>query len=446
MIDHAITFLKLMKWKAHIWLPSYLAWKSKRMLNEQSNSDVIDVMVVVVDHFEPARKEGRAGVQKVRNWCHLYEKTASTHHDSDGIKPQHTWFYRYDYPNFECIQILSEFVFKQLGEIEFHLHHGQDTEESFLATLTEGVEWFNGAGAMVSSEERPQKHFAYIAGNWALDNGRRNPTMSGVNRELMLLRSAGCYADFTFPAFGTNAQPRKVNTIYYAKDTPAPKSYDVGTDVLVGGRQNGDLMIFQGPLYVDWNSRYIENAGIEWFSPFFTNRIDHWISANIHIQGRPEWKFIKLHTHGIQSAENLFEYLDAAFSELERRFKASPFRLHYVTAREAYNIVKAAEAGLSGNPDDFRDFCIKPPVNRRILGNQPYRTAKFSEDHIILENKPSAQCAAFHFNGLPLKAVSGTGISGVEICFDKDELKHLEVTGDRVENLTSDPPFEIRRA
>jgi len=34
--------------------------------------------------------------------------------------------------------------------------------------------------------------------------------------------------------------------------------------------------------------------------------------------------------------------------------------LHYVTAREAYNIAKAAEAGMDGNPDRFRDFLIPP--------------------------------------------------------------------------------------
>ena len=34
------------------------------------------------------------------------------------------------------------------------------------------------------------------------------------------------------------------------------------------------------------------------------------------------------------------------------------YKLHYVTAREAYNIVKAAEAGKAGNPGEYRDFVI----------------------------------------------------------------------------------------
>jgi len=39
--------------------------------------------------------------------------------------------------------------------------------------------------------------------------------------------------------------------------------------------------------------------------------------------------------------------------------------LHYVTAREAYNIVKAAEYGLEGNPNQFRDFIIQPYENSK---------------------------------------------------------------------------------
>ena len=37
-----------------------------------------------------------------------------------------------------------------------------------------------------------------------------------------------------------------------------------------------------------------------------------------------------------------------------------------LTAREAYNIVKAAEAGRSGNPNDYRDFELAPPPHRTL--------------------------------------------------------------------------------
>jgi len=36
---------------------------------------------------------------------------------------------------------------------------------------------------------------------------------------------------------------------------------------------------------------------------------------------------------------------------------------HYMSAREAYNVVKAAERGYCGNPEEFRDFLIPKPRN-----------------------------------------------------------------------------------
>ena len=38
--------------------------------------------------------------------------------------------------------------------------------------------------------------------------------------------------------------------------------------------------------------------------------------------------------------------------------------LHYVTAREMYNIARAAEAGESGDPGGFRDYRIQRPGYR----------------------------------------------------------------------------------
>ena len=39
--------------------------------------------------------------------------------------------------------------------------------------------------------------------------------------------------------------------------------------------------------------------------------------------------------------------------------------LHYVSSRELYNIVKAAEAGKTGNPNAYRDFVLPPPRSSR---------------------------------------------------------------------------------
>ena len=41
-------------------------------------------------------------------------------------------------------------------------------------------------------------------------------------------------------------------------------------------------------------------------------------------------------------------------------------KLRFVTAREAYNIVKAAEAGLSGDPEKYHDYIIALLVPHQI--------------------------------------------------------------------------------
>ncbi len=42
-----------------------------------------------------------------------------------------------------------------------------------------------------------------------------------------------------------------------------------------------------------------------------------------------------------------------------------------MTAREAYNIVKAAEAGEKGNPEKYRNYQIPPYVNMQIKIDHP---------------------------------------------------------------------------
>jgi hypothetical protein len=39
--------------------------------------------------------------------------------------------------------------------------------------------------------------------------------------------------------------------------------------------------------------------------------------------------------------------------------------LHYVTAREMFNIAMAAMEGKSGNPAEYRDYVLSPPPAAR---------------------------------------------------------------------------------
>jgi hypothetical protein len=368
---------RLMRWRGLRggWLRDYLR-RGGRFDRRQLDPDTpIDVMVLFSDHYEPARRFGDpAAVESVRTWVEGYEKLAGRHRDSDGRHPQHTWFYRYDYPNPGCVQELTGSTFRGFGEVEFHLHHGPDTHADLTATLQGGLDWFNTFGAMLTTEARPRHRFGYVAGNSALDNGAGDDRLSGCDTELWALRDAGCYADFTFPAVGTPAQPRTTNTIYYATEDGRPRSYDTGVPVQVGRKPSGDLMIFQGPVSINWTAGCVDDGAVENSSPAHPRRLANWLSANVHVAGRPEWVFIKLHTHAMQNrASFLGPSTDATLGAMEYWWNRPPFRLHYVTAREAYNIVKAAEAGRQGDPNAYRDFDVAPPANRRYACNLPWR-------------------------------------------------------------------------
>jgi hypothetical protein len=416
------------------WLPRY--WREHRRFERHtfSPSQPIDVMVLFSDHFEPARRHGdAAAIESVRSWCAAYEELAGPHRDSDGRPPQHTWFYRYDYPNPGCVQLLSESTFRGFGEVEFHLHHGHDTEETFRQTFRDGLEWFNRFGAMLTAEPSPRQRFGYVAGNSALDNGAGDDTLSGCDTELRVLRDMGCYADFTFPALGSPAQPCITNAIYYAAEDGCSKSYNRGSPVVVDGTPSGDLMIFQGPVVFDWEHGRLEDGSLENTSPPHPRRVPHWLSAHVHVPGRPEWVFVKLHTHAMQNRVSfLSDATDQMFRAMEEMWSRPPFRLHYVTAREVYNIVKAAEAGHSGNPNDYRDFDVPRPANRVVCCDRPYRLLSYSPKRIEIELLEPGQACIELAEG-PVQRIAG-------------RLRRVEVLiqdGDPDLRLDGEGPFEV---
>jgi hypothetical protein len=390
----------------------------------------IDVMVLVADHFEPARRFGdAAAVESVQSWVGAYERLVSRFRDADGRPPQHTWFYRYDYPNPGCVHALAECAFRGFGEVEFHLHHSHDTHASFARTLRDGLEFFARFGAMRSAEAQPRSRFAYLAGNSALDNGAGDDALSGCDTELSALREAGCYADFTFPNLGSPAQPRLTNTIYYATEDGKPRSYDDGTPVRVGGAASGDLMLLQGPVAFHWANGCVDDGAVENSSPAHPQRLAPWLAAHVHVAGRPEWVFVKLSTHGMQNRVSfLGEGMAATLEAMQAWWNRPPFRLHYVTAREAYNIVKAAEAGRSGNPGDYRDFDVPRPANRVVSCDRPWRLLAHGRDrtHVRVEGHGSTRLA---FAGRALRSLSGV-IREVEAHFDGAEPVALRVEAD----------------
>jgi hypothetical protein len=354
----------------HLWLGSYLVRRRPAV------SAPIHVLFCFVDHFEP--RWGNPGydveVRRVREWRERYPHLASRHHDADGVPPQHTFFYPAEEYRPEHLDELAALCREGYGEIEVHLHHDNDTADGLCAKLTQFVDLLHRThGALPYDRARAAPVFAFIHGNWSLDNSRADGRWCGVNDELRVLSKLGCYADFTLPSAPSDTQTRKINSIYYATDDPdRPKSHDDGIDAQTGREGRGDLLIVQGPLALNWRRRkwglvpHVENANVSAVNPPTEDRVDLWVRQHVHVHGRPEWVFVKVHTHGAQERgmptllgdpmERMFSYLETAYNDGEH------YVLHYVTAREVFNIIKAAEAGRTGDPGRYRDFLLPRPA------------------------------------------------------------------------------------
>jgi hypothetical protein len=358
----------------HLWIWAYL-----RRRRPPAAAGPVHVLFCFVDHFEPMWGKVDLPTQRSRvdRWCQDYRALASRHRDADGRPPQHSFFYPEEEYAEEHLDKLAALCADGFGEIEIHLHHDNDTEANFRATIARFSDLLHKRhGALSRDPETGQLRFGFIHGNWCLDNARADGRWCGLNNELILLRELGCYADFTLPSAPSDTQTRTVNAIYYATDDPLrPRSHDYGMAVRTGGSASGDLMIVQGPLGLNWRERKwgllprIDAADVRRSCPPTPARVDDWVRTGVHVEGRPEWVIVKIHTHGTQERDMetlLGPSMDAMHAHLEDTYNdGRDYVLHYVTAREVYNIIKAAEAGHAGDPGRFRDFKLPPPPHSR---------------------------------------------------------------------------------
>jgi hypothetical protein len=346
--------------KYYVWLPGYVSWLVHQ---ERPVGTPVHVFFFFVDHFEPGENAGM-----MERWVNEYPKIAARHRDSSGRPWQHTWFYPGEQPIAGNLRALQKLVAGGYGETELHLHHFNDTEQSAREKFQRAIAWFQTFGFLKSAGGAT--HFGFIHGNWSLDNSRGN-AFCGNNRELIMLRELGCFADYTFSSIFVESQPSSVNSIFEATDDDGPKSYDRGVALQVGVKPVGDLLIFQGPLLLVPTARpaklflEVENAEIHAAVPVTPRRVDAWMRANIHVEGRPEWRFIKIHTHGASTKADADEILgpelDQALTYLEKAYNdGTHYVLHYVTAREAFNVARAAADNRQGDPRQYYDYLIPP--------------------------------------------------------------------------------------
>ena len=368
---------------AHIWLPGYI--RAKIGGQRPPVDRPIHIIFCVADHYEPNHQGASIDQERARvaRWRTQYPALFDQFRDANGRPPQHSFFFPAEVYRAEHLDSLAALCADGFGEVEVHLHHGHDTSDNLREQLRSFTTTLVERHGLLSRFPDGRIAYGFIHGNWALDNGGLDDSVCGVNDELTILRETGCYADFTMPAVPDPAQSRIVNTIYYAQDDPlAPRSYDTGVPVRVGGRPTKDsLLLIAGPLTVWWPRPIrsvmprIDSGALDCSVGNRPSavRLKRWVDANVTVAGRPEWVFVKVHTHGAPEF-NADVLLGEDNVEFHRRITqefndGTRYRLHYVTAREMYNIAKAAEAGKSGDPAEYLDFEIRRVTesNRRSV-------------------------------------------------------------------------------
>jgi hypothetical protein len=349
------------------------------------------VMIAMADHFEPAidPKDGKKRVprpeqeRRLESWAREYPKAIDNWRDHDGRPFVHTYFYPAEQYDEGLLDMLADHCHAGWGEVEVHLHHGipqPDTVENTRQVLTEFRDRLAFHHRCLSVEEgsaRPR--YAFVHGNFALANSAAG-RFCGVDSEMQILSETGCFADLTMPSgFLHPAQIGKINSVYECAlplDQAAP--HRKGNDLTVGRAPEIFPLIVQGPLVTDLRRSLssarpvIENGGITGPNPPTMHRFSLWKQANLHVQERPDWLFVKLFCHGMNPNQK-----DAVMGDSFHRFLSflvggagdRKETLHFVTAREMTNILLAACDGRQGNPGDYREYRFKKIVDVPLSGH-----------------------------------------------------------------------------
>ncbi|HXB75638.1 MAG TPA: hypothetical protein VNY05_45820 [Candidatus Acidoferrales bacterium] len=327
---------------AHLWLPGYLRDRWRR----RNRPAIQRVWVLFADHYEPlcAGADRTRAKARVAAWSRRWPEIAARHHDSAGRPPQYTFFYPEEEYRPELLDPLAEMSHAGIADVEVHLHHDGEGEQNFIDRISSFTETLHRRHGLLRTENG-RLAFGFIHGNWSLCN---SGPRCGLNNELPLLKQLGCYADFTFPAVPHPAQPRLLNTIYWATDDPQlPKSYDTGVPVTPGRAPVGDLLMVPGPLAVNWRGGrllpHIETGELAAHNPITAHRVNLWLDAAPSIGADV---FIKLYAHGARednATALLGRDLDLALSTLRSACSERRADLHFVSAwqmREAIGALR----------------------------------------------------------------------------------------------------------
>ncbi len=360
----------------HTWLPGWSRYVAQSMVEKVRAPKVHGprhLLFAMCDHYEPlwGKASIEQGSERVKAWDDGYPALVDEFRDADGKRPQHSFFFPGEEYAPYFLDTLAKLAKNGYGEVEFHLHHDGDTAETLRESITRYLAMLGEHGHF-SRDADGRIRYAFIHGNWSLANGRGDGRWCGVDDEIPVLWETGCYVDMTFPSAPDECQPNIVNQVYWpVGDLSRRRGYEYGERATIGSRRDDRILMIQGPIALAKRpgklSVRIESSAIDHTDPPTPARIETWVKQNIHIPGRPEWVFVKLHTHGApeRNAEVLLGEEGRVLHEtLTTRYNdGNQWVLHYVSAREMYNIAMAAIDGKSGDPNEYRDYEMPlPPI------------------------------------------------------------------------------------
>ena len=342
------------------WLPAYVMRERPPEV-----SGPLHVMLAVCDHFEPrhAMRDQAHALERVNRWRDTYPSIVDGFLDADGQPPRHSFFYPIEQYDAELLAPIETLCRAGFGEMEIHLHHHNDNAESTAAALRQGVLDLRRHGA-IARDRDGRDAYCFIHGNWSLANCG-GAAGCGVDDEIRILLETGCCVDMTFPSAPHPTQPRLINKIAYIDDR-VPAEIDKATPAAVGyPLADNQLLMIQGPLGLDWARRKagvvpkMETGDLTGVNPPTLHRFKRWLSLAPWIPGRPDWRFVKLHTHGgieRNMAAHLSETRSTFHREIAEYAAQNNILLHYVTAREMVNIAHAAIDGKEGGAGTYRNY------------------------------------------------------------------------------------------
>jgi hypothetical protein len=334
---------------AEIWLLPYL---KHHFLEGSKAKKVKRVWVAITDHYEPWGMGAslQTAQARVALWRDKWPRVADdAPRDSAGNRAQYTFFYPQEEYKRDLLDGLADIVRLGVADVEVHIHHDNETRESFIQKVTEFCTRLTGDHGLLRKVDG-RTVFGFIHGNWALDNSRPDGKWCGLPGEIALLRDLGCYADFTMPSIPSPTQGRIVNQIYWCTNNPdsLPKSFDHGIEATVGGGRQGDLLMITGPLGLRFGGLRkpkLEAGEIAGYDMPTPDRVNRWLNLAPTIGND---QFLKLYTHGAQD-RNLLPLLDSGLPNLFRWLKEETDRrgieVYWTTAWQMY---KAADAVIHG--------------------------------------------------------------------------------------------------